>query len=83
MGKRLGLVGTAIALVALAVGLISPAWGSSGDNHKQRRFGVDAVTTEQNFEGPAPAPSRPPGCGDHKAQEQVRGLPPQRLERSR
>jgi hypothetical protein len=26
MGKRLRLVGTAVALVALAVGLMSPAW---------------------------------------------------------
>ncbi len=49
MGKRLGLLGTAIALVALAVGAVSPAWGSSGDKGKQTTFRVDAVTTEQNF----------------------------------
>jgi hypothetical protein len=51
MGKRLGLLGTAIALVALAVGAISPAWGSSSNKDKQTTFRVDAVTTEQNFEG--------------------------------
>jgi len=48
MGKRLALLGTAIALVALAVGVV-PAWGSSGDKDKQRTFRVDAVNTEQNF----------------------------------
>jgi hypothetical protein len=47
MGKRLGVLGTAIALVALAVGVMSPAWGSSGD--KGTTFRVDAVTTEQQF----------------------------------
>jgi hypothetical protein len=49
MGKRLGLCGTAIALVALAVGVVSPAWGSSSDKDKRTTFRVDAVTTEQNF----------------------------------
>jgi hypothetical protein len=49
MGRRLGLIGTAVALVALAVGVVSPAWGSSGDKDKQTTFRVDAVTTEQNF----------------------------------
>jgi hypothetical protein len=49
MGKRLGLLGAAVALVALAVGVVSPAWGSSGDRDKQATFRVDAVTTEQNF----------------------------------
>ena len=53
MGKRLGVAGTAIALVALAVGAISPAWGSSSDKHKQTVFTVEALTTEQDFEGTA------------------------------
>ena len=53
MGKRLGVAGTAIALVALAVGAISPAWGSAGDKDKQRTFRLDALTTEQEFEGTA------------------------------
>jgi hypothetical protein len=47
VGKRLGLLGTAIALVALAVGAVSPAWGSSGHDGKRMTFRVDAVTTEQ------------------------------------
>jgi hypothetical protein len=54
MGKRLGVAGTPIALVALAVGAIGPAWGSASDKDKQTTFRVDAVTTEQNFEGTAP-----------------------------
>ena len=49
MGKRLGVFGTAIALVALAAGVVSPAWGSSGDKDKQTTFRLDAVTTEQNY----------------------------------
>jgi type II secretory pathway pseudopilin PulG len=53
MGRRLALLGTAIALVALAVGAIGPAWGSSSDKDKQRRFTLDALTTEQAFEGTA------------------------------
>jgi hypothetical protein len=53
MGKRLGVAGTAIALVALAVGAISPAWGSSSDNGKPTTFTVEALTTEQQFEGTA------------------------------
>jgi hypothetical protein len=51
MGKRLGVAGTAVALVALAVGAIGPAWGSSGGKDKQRTFTVEALTTEQEFEG--------------------------------
>jgi type II secretory pathway pseudopilin PulG len=50
---RLGVAGTAIALVALAVGAISPAWGSSSNKDKQTTFRVEALTTEQNFEGTA------------------------------
>jgi len=49
MRRRRALLGTAIALVALAVGVMSPAWGSSGDKDKQTTFRLDAVNTEQNF----------------------------------
>ena len=34
----MGVAGAAIAVVALAVGLISPAWGSSDDKDKRRTF---------------------------------------------
>ena len=53
MGKRLGVLGAAVALVALAVGAVSPAWGSSRDKDKQTTFTVEALTTEQSFEGTA------------------------------
>jgi hypothetical protein len=53
MGKRSVVLGAAVALVALAVGAIGPAWGSSGDKDKRRTFTVEAVTTEQEFEGTA------------------------------
>ena len=53
MGKRLGVMGAAVALVALAVGAVSPAWGSSRDKDKQTTFTVEALTTEQSFEGTA------------------------------
>jgi hypothetical protein len=53
MGKRLAVAGTAIAIVALAVGAIGPAWGSSSEKDKQRTFTLDALTTEQSFEGTA------------------------------
>jgi hypothetical protein len=53
MGRQLGQAGAAIALVALAVGAIGPAWGSSGGKDKQRTFPVEALTTEQHFEGTA------------------------------
>jgi hypothetical protein len=49
MDKRLGLLGAAVALVALAVGAVSPAWGSSEGKDTQKTFRLDAVTTEQNF----------------------------------
>jgi hypothetical protein len=51
MGKRLGVLGAAIALVALAVGLVRPAWGSSGDDAKRATFRLLAETTELDFEG--------------------------------
>ncbi len=53
MGKRLAFLGTAIALVALAVGVVSPAWGASGGKHGQTTFRLLAVTTELQFQGTA------------------------------
>src|SRR4030088_558216 len=49
MGKLLSVLGAAVALVALAVGLAGPAWGSSGNDGQQATFRLDAVTTQQNF----------------------------------
>jgi hypothetical protein len=53
MGRRSVVLGAAVALVALVVGAIGPAWGSSGDKDKRRTFTLEALTTEQNFEGTA------------------------------
>ena len=53
MGKRSVVLGAAVALVALAVGVVSPAWGSSSSKDKQTTFTVEALTTEQSFEGTA------------------------------
>ena len=49
MGKRLGVLGAAIALVALTVGAISPALGSSGDDDEQRTIRVVSVLEEEEF----------------------------------
>ena len=51
MGKRLGVLGATVALVALAVGAIAPAWGASRDKGKERTFRLEALTTEQEVEG--------------------------------
>jgi hypothetical protein len=53
MGKRSVVLGAAVALVALVVGAIGPAWGASSDKDKQRTFTLEALTTEQEFEGTA------------------------------
>ena len=53
MSKRSVVLGAAVALVALAVGAIGPAWGASSEKDKQRTFTLDALTTEQAFEGTA------------------------------
>jgi hypothetical protein len=45
------VLGAAVALVALAVGVVSPARGSSGD--KEATFRLLAVTTELKFQGRA------------------------------
>jgi Allene oxide cyclase barrel like domain len=53
MGRRSVVLGAAVALVALVVGAIGPAWGSSGDKDRRRTFTLEALTTEQEFEGTA------------------------------
>jgi hypothetical protein len=49
MRKRLGVLGAGIALVALAVGVVGPASGSSGDDDKRRMIRFVAVNTENDF----------------------------------
>jgi hypothetical protein len=49
MGKRLGVLGAAIALIALTVGAIGPAFGSSGDDDEQRTIRVVSVLQEEEF----------------------------------
>ena len=49
MGRRLGMFGAGIALVALAVGVVSPAFGSSAHHDKQRTIRLVAINTESNF----------------------------------
>jgi hypothetical protein len=49
MRKRVGVFGVAIALAALAVGAVGPAFGSSGDDDKQRTIRVVSLITEQDF----------------------------------
>ena len=54
MGKRSVVLGAAVALVALTVGAMGPAWGAARDKARQRTFTLEALTTEQAFEGTAP-----------------------------
>lgn len=49
MGKRLGVLGAAIALGALAFGVVSPALSASGDHDTQRTIRLVAINTEFNF----------------------------------
>jgi hypothetical protein len=49
MGKRLGVIGAAIAVVALAVGAVSPALGSSADDDGQRTIRVVSVLEDETF----------------------------------
>ena len=49
MKKRFGLLSAMIALVALAVGVVSPALGSSGDDDARRTIRLVAINTENNF----------------------------------
>jgi hypothetical protein len=45
------VLGAAVALVALTVGAIGPAWGAARHKDRQRTFTLEALTTEQQFEG--------------------------------
>jgi hypothetical protein len=49
MGRRLAVLGAAIALVALVLGAVSPALGSSGDDDESRTIRVVEITTEEEF----------------------------------
>jgi allene oxide cyclase len=49
MKKRLGLLSAAIALVALAVGVVSPALGSSGADDARLTIRLVAINTESKF----------------------------------
>jgi hypothetical protein len=49
MGKRFGVVGAAIALVALGVGVVTPALSASRGGDEQRTIRLVAVNTEGNF----------------------------------
>jgi hypothetical protein len=49
MVKRLAVFGVVVALVALAVGLVTPALGSSRADDGQQVIRVVSITTEQKF----------------------------------
>jgi hypothetical protein len=49
MVRRLAVLGVAVALVGLALGVVSPALGASGDDDNGRTFRVVAITTEEEF----------------------------------
>ena len=61
MGKRLGILGAAIAVAALVAGLVTPAWGSSGNNSQHQAIRVVAIVTELNL---VPVSSKGPSLGD-------------------
>ncbi len=46
MGKRVGILSTAIAIAALVVGLAIPALGASGHNGQDRTFRATATVAE-------------------------------------
>jgi hypothetical protein len=49
MGKRLAVLGAAVALIALGVGAVTPALGSSGDDDKEHTIRVVSVLDEEAF----------------------------------
>jgi hypothetical protein len=51
MGKRSVVLGAAVALAALVVGAIGPAWGAANDKERKRTFTLEALATEQEFGG--------------------------------
>jgi Allene oxide cyclase barrel like domain len=58
MGKKLSVLGAAIAVAALVVGVAIPAAGSSGQAGKNRTFRVTATVTEvSQIDLGAPGPS--------------------------
>jgi len=61
MGKRLGILGAAIAVAALVAGAVTPAWGSSGNNSQHQAIRVVAIVTELNL---VAVSSKGPSLGD-------------------
>ena len=61
MGKRLGVLGAIIAVAALVVGVVTPAWGSSGNNPQHQAIRVVAIVTELNL---VAVSSKGPSLGD-------------------
>lgn len=61
MGKRLGILGAIIAVAALVVAVVTPAWGSSGNNPQHQTIRVVAIVTELNL---VPVSSKGPSLGD-------------------
>jgi hypothetical protein len=49
MGKRIAVLGAAVALIALGVGAVTPALGSSGDDDKEWTIRVVSVIEEEAF----------------------------------
>jgi hypothetical protein len=49
LGKRVGVVSAAIALVALGVGVVTPALSASRDDNEQRTIRLVAINTEADF----------------------------------
>jgi hypothetical protein len=61
MGKRLGVLGAAIAVAALLAGVVTPAWGSSGNSSQHQAIRVVAIVTELNL---VAVSSKGPSLGD-------------------
>jgi hypothetical protein len=49
MGKRLGVIGAAVAVLALGVGIVTPALSASRDGVEERTIRLVAINTESNF----------------------------------
>ena len=61
MGKRLGVLGAIIAVAALVVSVVTPAWGSSSNNPQHQAIRVVAIVTELNL---VAVSSKGPSLGD-------------------
>lgn len=61
MGKRIGVLGAIIAVAALVVSVVTPAWGSSGNNPQHQAIRVTAIVTELNL---VAVSSKGPSLGD-------------------